>query len=382
MITSRAPAEARIETDRDVLERLGPRLDDLQQRTLCPVTARRLWQQTWLDHVDVQPLVTTIVGADGDLRAAAVLAVRPGPVARVVPVGDGPSDEVRLPALTPADAILLARAVAAALCRLRRPWLLAVRHLDPADSTVAALEGALRWGAVTPGDASPRLVLGQDRSVRAHVSRNHHQQVRRMRNRLARDGLVPLVQHLRTPTEVVAVWPEVERVCRARDEQLRGRSTLDDRHTRDFVRTVVPLLAARDEVRLTTLRLDGRLAAYVLCFRDGSARRMWNCRLDPELQAYGVGRIANDEALQDALADPSCALFDWMRGEEPYKASMSDHVHRAVDLVACSSPALWAGVLTTSAVRRRLRQVRDGGGVAGRLVLAAEPTLHRLDRVR
>jgi hypothetical protein len=141
-------------------------------------------------------------------------------------------------------------------------------------------------------------------------------------------------------------------------------------------------LAERDEVRLTTLRLDGALAAYVLSFQDGPVRRMWNCRLDPALQDYGVGRIANDAGLEDALADPACTSYDWMRGEESYKSSMSDRLSASADLTAASHRTLWAAVQAAATVRSRLRDVRDDGGRVGRAVARAQPALQRLDRFR
>jgi hypothetical protein len=98
--------------------------------------------------------------------------------------------------------------------------------------------------------------------------------------------------------------------------------------------------AARGQVELTTLRLRGELAAYVLCFLDGGAYRMWNCRLAPAWSRYGAGRIANDAALERALADAGATEFDWMRGAEPYKLGLSNHVEHALDLRAWSSPAL------------------------------------------
>jgi CelD/BcsL family acetyltransferase involved in cellulose biosynthesis len=125
---------------------------------------------------------------------------------------------------------------------------------------------------------------------------------------------------------------------------------MDDRYRGPFFREVVVNHAERDEVELTTLRLNGDLAAYVLCFRDRGAYRMWSCRVSPEWRRYGAGRLANDEALANALADENCVEFDWMRGDEGYKWSLANHVELATDLMAWSSPA----VRTVADARRRL----------------------------
>jgi CelD/BcsL family acetyltransferase involved in cellulose biosynthesis len=107
--------------------------------------------------------------------------------------------------------------------------------------------------------------------------------------------------------------------------------------------------ADREEVELTTLRLDGQLAAYVLCFRDGGAYRMWSCRVAPAWLRYGVGRLANNAALEHALSDQDSTAFDWMRGDEGYKQSMANHIEQAQDVLAWSSLTVRA---VTDAPRR------------------------------
>ena len=119
----------------------------------------------------------------------------------------------------------------------------------------------------------------------------------------------------------------------------------------EFFHQVIAVHAARGEVELTTVRLSGELAAYVLCFLDRGVYRMWNCRLAPKWVRYGVGRVGNDAALRCALEDPGCREFDWMLGEEPYKFSMSNLLKRSEDLLAWSS----VGVKTVFDMRRRLR---------------------------
>src|SRR5262249_4273165 len=129
-------------------------------------------------------------------------------------------------------------------------------------------------------------------------------------------------------------------VCRERDVELRGVSLFEHEHAGSFFRQVIELHAARGEVELTTLRLRSELAAYVVCFLDGGVYRMWNCRLAPAWARYGAGRVANNAAVEHALADPDAREFDWMRGDEPYKRSLSNHLEYAQDLRAWSTPAL------------------------------------------
>jgi CelD/BcsL family acetyltransferase involved in cellulose biosynthesis len=170
-----------------------------------------------------------------------------------------------------------------------------------------------------------------------------------MHKRIVREGLSVDVAHLSKAADVAAVLDEVESLCHARDMQKRGWSALRDSSAGPFFRQVVLDHADREEVVLTTLRLDGQLAAYVLCFRDAGAYRMWSCRVAPEWLRYGAGRLANNAALEHALSDRECTAFDWMRGDEGYKRSMANHIEQAQDVLAWSSPAVRA---VTDAPRR------------------------------
>jgi CelD/BcsL family acetyltransferase involved in cellulose biosynthesis len=331
------------------LEELGDRLDELHRATAAPVTARRPWLQAWVDsYPDHAPVAIVVEGAARRLDAAALLAWRRRHGLReLVGLGDGPSDKASLPARDPPSGKRLAHAVATYLAEQPRPWRLAVRHLPKGDPVAGAIAVLLPHARVAPGDVSPVLRIGSERALRAYVSRNHHQQVRRMLNRLRRDGLYPDVTHVHHPDAVAAALPEVVAVCRARDVAVGRRSLMDDPHAGAFFRRVVGVHACRGEVQLTTLRLEGRLAAYVLCFLDGDACRMWNCRFDPTWSQYGVGRIANNAALERAVGD-GCRTFDWMRGEETYKSSLANDRTVAADLLAWSGPV----VRVTDTVRR------------------------------
>lgn len=239
----------------DALDRLGPALDALHAATDAPTTARRPWLTAWCDAWPATPLLVA-VGDEEHLDAAAVLAVqrRRSGTALVVPVGHGPSDEVRLPARDDDAAALLADAVVQALAALDGPWRLVLRHLPPHDAVARALEDRLPHAVLCPGDVSPRLTTAEDRQLRGYVSRNHHQQTRRLGNRLAREGALE-VRHLHGPDEVAGLLPELRDVWRARDTQLGRVSGADDPSFWPFFRRVAVDLAARGELRLTSRAL-------------------------------------------------------------------------------------------------------------------------------
>lgn len=316
-------------------------LDDLHARTGAPVTARRTWLQTWIDcFFSYRPLFVLVEG-DGGLAAAALLACRHRYGVTIVrAVGHGPSDQVRLSVLDPAAAAQLAAGVADALRRLPGPWRLDVEQLPPDDPAVAALTRQLPWAQVRPGDPSPTVRFTRDRVLRSYTSRNHYQANRRRANQARRAGLATEVKVLTQTADVIALLPSLELICRRRDRQLGRPSQVDDPEAGPFFCEVVRRLAEHGEVKLVTLRLGGQLAAYALLFVDGSVHRMWNARFDPAFEQFGPGRLAADAALSAALADESIVEFDWMRGDEPYKASTATDVVPAIRLVAWSSRQL------------------------------------------
>ena len=326
-----------------VLDDLSTLLDELHAATATPVTARRPWLQTWLScFCDYQPLAF-VLRMENRLGAAALLAQRRRlGITEIVALGHGPSDQTRFPCRTADAAVALSRGIASHLLSRPGPWRLVVRHLPMHDPVAIALRGELPRAVLMDGEVSPTLRFGHDRGLRGYVSRNHYQQVRRMTNRMEREHLAPEFDHLHEASTVASVLPELEEVCRKRDAMMRRRSQLDDPSFGAFFRRVILEHAERGEVELTTLRLEGELAAYVLCFVDNGSYRMWNCRFAPKWAHLGPGRVANNQAVEHALTEGGCSEFDWMLGDEGYKSSMANHLEPSQDLLAWSSPTLRA----------------------------------------
>ena len=374
--------EAFVARDRDCLSRLGVDLDNLHSATRAPVTARRPWLQAWLNSYPAYEPLLVAVRRGNRLDAAAPLALlRRRTQIQVVAMGHGPSDEIRMPARDAASAAALGRAVAITLRSLPSRYAVELRHLPGDELSVAATAAQLPHAAVEPGDVSPRLHLGGERTLRPYVSRNHHQQRKRLLNRIENAGLRLDLELRVTPEEIVRILPEVRELCRERDLAIRGQSRMDEPAYSHFFDEVIAWHASLDAVRLTTLSLDGDLAAYVLCFRDGATWRMWHGRVRPRWLQFGAGRLAADAAVEAALGDSECAVFDWMRGEEPYKFSLSDHTDRTVDLFASSSTLAW---WLASAVRAARRRARDLTAKHERLAQAwrrIEPQLRRIGRM-
>lgn len=347
-----------------LLHDLGGRLDALHAATDTPLTARRTWLQAWVESFpDWQPWAVGLDDDDGGLRGVALFAVkRVGPVDRVVLLGHGPSDMLCLPARGDAAALELGEAVASWLRGRRGPWHLYARHLRATDGAVQALAAHAR-GRLVPGDTSPVLRVQSGSQLDSYVSGKHRRGISRLRNRLARESRLTETTHLHTADEIAAVQVEVERIFRARDLELGRTSAMDRPHARAFFRAVVLRHAEAGQVRLTCLHIDGRLAAYVLCFLDGDVVRMWNCRFDPELGRYSPGKLAMEASVRHALEEGATS-YDFMRGEERYKDAYATHREVAVDLSASSHRVIHAAESLVLRVHNSLGVAEASGGRA------------------
>ncbi|HEY3684830.1 MAG TPA: GNAT family N-acetyltransferase [Streptosporangiaceae bacterium] len=322
-----------------VLDELGADLDDLLAAAGAPITARRPWLACWArHHTDWRPWVVG-VRLGGRLRGAAVLArqVRRG-VARVAMLGHGESDYCALPVRAPADALPLALAVERALRRQRRPWTVHLEQLPVGDPVVAALRARLRSEI---GPADPCVIVPIDppgADLRAFLAARARKNTRNAAGRVRRDGVALEVRRLRGRTEVLAALPEIHRVRRA-GNAAKGLDDHADLAYRGFWGEILPLLAERGELDVTELRLDGDLACYAVCLRDGTAYRGWDTRLDPRFARYSPGHLLRD-AILGQLAGEQWTEYDLMRGTEAYKNALDTRQRDLVELRAWSSPVL------------------------------------------
>lgn len=323
------------------LSQLGPRLDALLADVEAPLTCRRPWLQAWVDaYRDAEPWVLAVESPDGSLAAVAALAVRRrGPLVRVTALGDGPSDETRLPARNAAAAEELAAGVAAGLRALRRPWDLRVEQLPPQCAVANALAQRLPLAVREDGDGLPRVDLDPGGDWRRHSSKNARQSERTARNKLAALGVGVDERWTTDPDEIERALPALLEVHRARDLALGRRPDHDDPRALAFYTSVVRVHARAGQVELLQLLLDGQLAAYTLGFRDGRSFAVWDARLSPDAAQFSAGRLANATALRQVMADSAYDVLDWMRGEEPYKLQSATRVDGTQRLRAWSSPA-------------------------------------------
>jgi CelD/BcsL family acetyltransferase involved in cellulose biosynthesis len=85
-----------------------------------------------------------------------------------------------------------------------------------------------------------------------------------------------------------------------------------------FFREVSAALAAGGTTRLRFLELDGKRVAASLSFVVRGVRYLYNSGYDPEYRELAVGLMNHAYGIKASIAE-GLSVFDFMRGNEPYK---------------------------------------------------------------
>jgi CelD/BcsL family acetyltransferase involved in cellulose biosynthesis len=352
----RAPTPVRVLRGRDEVGRVLDLAGDLLDATGAPICARPLWLRTWFEAFPGVRPVAVVAGAAGRVDGLACLAVtRQGPLRTVMLAGAGPSDAGRLPTRDPAAVAALAAGVGALLREIRGPWRLHLAQLPVADPMVEALLATVPGAYVEDGQGCPQLTFGPDRALAQHISTSGRRAGRQARNGIAKAGLELRVDRIAEPEQVRGLLPALVALRRDRDHWHGRRSDLDDPGQRGFYAGVISRLAAAGQVEISTLRLDGTLASYLVGLRDGPVFRNWDGRISSDWPALSPGRLLRDALLAALLEDPAVSRIDWGRGEQQHKMSAVTEVLPHVALRAESSPRVTAALRAATRLRRSVR---------------------------
>jgi CelD/BcsL family acetyltransferase involved in cellulose biosynthesis len=331
---------------------MAPLLDQMHEKVGTSLLARRAVVQAWADAFpEWEPWVFALVER-GEVRAVAPLArrrMRGG--LQVVSLGDAALDVSPIAACDDESMILLAAELRRALDATRHPWVLRLRRL-PADSQLLdTLSGLFATASVIPGARRPETRFADDRDPRCYLTRNTRKADRKALSRARRECGSLDVRWLDRWAQIEPLLPEVVRIHRERDLELRGWTLLDDPEQARFYRQVIE--SHTEDWRLLIVTIDESVAAYALCLRDGSALRMWDSRVAPAWRRYSPGLIANVEIVRFAAAG-SFDVVDWGCGDQRYKTSMATDVVPTADFIAWSSRLCRTVLAGRRTVRTRL----------------------------
>jgi CelD/BcsL family acetyltransferase involved in cellulose biosynthesis len=149
------------------------------------------------------------------------------------------------------------------------------------------------------------------------------------------------------------------------------RGVLADEAIRRFHGEVVSLLGPKEQVRIYTLRMNGKVVASLYALEYKNHLFYYQSGFDPEPPAprlkesqYAPGFVLMGRVLEDA-AERGLAEFDFLRGAETYKFRWTDtyRVTRSVTLVPRQrwNAVLQIGIEQTAAtIKRGLKSVLRG----------------------
>jgi hypothetical protein len=324
------------------LRALEPALDVLHRAAGIPVTARLAWWRAALmADRDIVPLLLALRGPGGTFTAAALVALREQDgECRITSVRPHTDDVWDVAAVSPGARYTVLAALVRYAARLDRPWRLTLTGLR--DSEEAAwLAGQLPDGSAIRRPPVPGIGFGQDEvplgpGIRSGLDRSGQ--------RIRRHALTETIRFEDEPGRLADLRDEIEAVHLARDHDAGRVSDLDDGAGVAFWRSVYDGHAARGELEVATLRLDGHLAAYVVALADSAAYRVFDGRFAPKWRPYSPGRRLEVAVVEHARGRGFREL-DWMSSIAPEKlvASTQDDPRWAVTAAGDARRALPAG---------------------------------------
>ena len=95
------------------------------------------------------------------------------------------------------------------------------------------------------------------------------------------------------------------------------------RRVQQFHRHAARALLGREVLRLFTLTLDGEIEACLYGFAFGDRLCYYQGGFEPTLAKWSLGTVLTAHAMQAAIGEGR-AVFDFLRGDEPYKAKWTD----------------------------------------------------------
>ena len=99
-----------------------------------------------------------------------------------------------------------------------------------------------------------------------------------------------------------------------------------------FFHRITQRMSQDDRLRLFFMEIDGRPVATSLCFDYDSSRLLYNSGYNPEHSYYSVGLLLDALCLREAI-EQKMKYFDFLRGDEPYKAHLGGQQHVLYQMV-------------------------------------------------
>jgi CelD/BcsL family acetyltransferase involved in cellulose biosynthesis len=164
-------------------------------------------------------------------------------------------------------------------------------------------------------DVCPQIALPRDfEEYMASLDKKDRHELRRKLRKLSQAGETEL-EVIEAPEDAVAALDDFVWMLR---ESRADKAAFMTPQMESFFRSLVVNLAGEGLIEMIFLKLGGKRAACVLCFRAGDQSLLYNSGYDPAYSPFSVGLLSKALALQRAI-EQGKTRFDFLRGHERYK---------------------------------------------------------------
>jgi CelD/BcsL family acetyltransferase involved in cellulose biosynthesis len=158
----------------------------------------------------------------------------------------------------------------------------------------------------------------------ASLSKSHRRQVRRVEER-AESGGAEL--HLANAANFPQAWEILVDLHQRRRKSLGEPGCFASQRFHDFLREASQQLLAAGALRLWWLELEGRPVAVEYMLQGGGVVYAYQAGVDPQRLVDQPGRMMAALLIRRAIEE-GLQGFDFLRGDEPYKAHWRAHPRR------------------------------------------------------
>ncbi len=169
----------------------------------------------------------------------------------------------------------------------------------------------------------------------AMISKSHRKQLRQLDRTYFRSGRA-MMHWVHRPAELARAL-DILVDLHERRWRRRGRpGCFASARFLDFHREVAPRLLARDSLRMSWLELDGAPVAAEYHLAGAGIVYAYQCGIAPEALQHQPGRLSNMATIRRAI-ERGDQWFDFLRGDEPYKAHWRAVCRGTVDAIVLPS---------------------------------------------
>lgn len=217
------------------------------------------------------------------------------------------------------------------------------------DCTASRLLGERIWAIDLPATWDDFLAL---------QSKSHRKQLRQLERRVLKSDRVEW-RLVESASDFGDAWTMLVDLHQRRRRSLGEPGCFASPRWAAFHWDVAQQLLAEGRLRLSTLQLDGRAIAAEYHLASGKATYAYQGGLDPDRLAGEPGQLSTICSIKRAIAEGH-VQFDFLRGDEPYKAHWRAMPRQVVRLTAVPA-RLWPRVRhrTWSGARELARAAKE-----------------------